>query len=122
VIVDPGHELELGPVLELDATHHVHLPQLHRALALPPAELVAALAAPPQLDQAMTTQAAVDGRTRRQRLDASLGERVADPTRSPAGVLPARLTDQRLDLRGDLMGHALGWCDRSARAARPPCS
>jgi hypothetical protein len=35
MVVDPGDQLGLGPVLQPDPTHDVHLPQRHRRLALP---------------------------------------------------------------------------------------
>jgi hypothetical protein len=60
VVVHTGDHLELGAVLDQYPTHHVHLPQLHRAFPLPPSELVSALAAPAQLDQPVAAQAPVD--------------------------------------------------------------
>src|SRR5512133_816632 len=71
VIVDPGDDLELSPIVQLDAAHHVHLPQLHRPLTLEAAELVSALAAPAELDQTVTAQAPVDARASGERFDAS---------------------------------------------------
>jgi hypothetical protein len=62
VVIDAGDHLELGPALQLHPAHHVHLPQLHRTVPLPPAELVPALAATAQLNQPVAAQAPVDGR------------------------------------------------------------
>jgi hypothetical protein len=112
VIVDAGHDLELVPVVEFDAAHHVHLPQLHRTVAFPAAELVAALAAAPELDQAVAAQAPVDARATGDWFHALPGELVLDPSGSPARVLAAELADKRLDLGGDLVR-------ASARAMRP---
>jgi hypothetical protein len=60
VVVDPGHDLALRGVVEQDTAHHVHLPELHGPLPLPPAELVAAFASPTELDQAVALEAPVD--------------------------------------------------------------
>lgn len=62
VVIDPGDQLEVGAVVQEHARHDVHLPELHRPLALPAAELLAALPAAAQLDQPVALQAAVDRR------------------------------------------------------------
>ena len=103
VVIDAGDDLELGAVVQLDPAHHVHLPQLHRALALPPTELVSALAATAQLDQAVALEAPVDRRERGDGVNAESGELVADPPRSPPRMLPTEFADLCLDLGGDLV-------------------
>jgi hypothetical protein len=60
VVVDAGHDLELGAVLEVEAPHYVHLPQLHGAVPLEPAELLSALPSAAELDQAVAAETAVD--------------------------------------------------------------
>ncbi len=111
VVVDPGHHFELGPVLELHTAHHVHLPQLHGALSFPPTELVPSLATSAELDETVTLEAPVDGRTRWGGHDAGLGEFVAEPPGSPSWVLASELADLGLCLRSDLVragGRAVG--------------
>jgi hypothetical protein len=103
VVVDPSHDLEIRAVGEQGTAHHVHLPQLHRTLALPPTELVATLPSTSQLDQPVALQAPIDGRARRDRVDPHPRQLVLDPPRSPARMLPAQLADLSLGLRGDLM-------------------
>jgi hypothetical protein len=114
VIVDPGDHLQLGVVLQEYATHDVHLPQLHRPLPFPPAELLAALAPAAELDQAVALEAAVDGRARRDGVCAEAAELVLDPARPPPRMLPAQFADQRLELCDGLMGTAA----RAVRAIR----
>jgi hypothetical protein len=108
VIVDPGDELELAAVLQVDPAHHVHLPQLHRTLSLPTAELVSAAATTAQLGQAVAREASVDARASGHRTDADPAELVFDPPGSPAGVLAPQLTDQRFDLGRGLMRTPVG--------------
>jgi hypothetical protein len=103
VIVQAGDDLQLRGVLEQDAAHHVHLPQLHRTLPLEAAELVATLATSSQLDQLVALQATVDGGARRNRVHAGPGELVLDPAGTPARVLASQLADQGLDLGGGLV-------------------
>jgi hypothetical protein len=119
VVVHAGEDLQLGGVLQQDATHHVHLPQLHRTIALPPTELIAPLAPSAKLDQAMALQAPVDGRSGGRRLDSLLAELVLDASRAPARVLPAQLADLAASSTGICCGQVLGRWDRSARAASP---
>ena len=71
VVVHAGDHLQLrGVGGEQNPSHHVHLPQLHRTLSLPAAELVTALAPAPELDQLVPTHAPVGGRTRGRRVHA----------------------------------------------------
>jgi hypothetical protein len=108
VVIHVGDDLELGPIGQLDPAHHVHLPQLHRTLTLPPSELVSTLATTPELDQPVAAEAAVDARSPRHRLHADPAQLVLDPPGSPAGMLAAELADHRLDLGADLMRTAVG--------------
>jgi hypothetical protein len=120
VVVDSGDHLQLGGVLKQNPSHHVHLPQLHRTLPLPAAELVAALAPAPELDQLVPTQAPVDGRTRGRRVHAPARELVFDPAGTPARVLPAQLADQCFDLGIDLVrarGRAVGVVGQRGQSA-----
>ena len=102
--------------------HHVHLPQLHRAVALPAGELVAALAATAELDQVVALEAPVDRRARRDRLHPGARELVLDPSGTPPGVFTTELADLRLELGRDLVRASRGLWERSANAARPPAS
>jgi hypothetical protein len=107
VVVDSGHDLEVGAVVEQDPTHDVHLPQLHGSIALEAAELVASLLAPPELDEIVTLETAINARTSRQRVDALACELMEDPARSPARVVAADLADQGLEVGADLVGTTL---------------
>ncbi len=108
MIIDRGHDLEVGAVIEQHATHDIHLPQLHRAVALPAAELVSSLLAPAQFDEVVTLQTPIDARATRQRIDTLFFELVQDPARSPPRMLPAQLADHRLELGRDLVHAAVG--------------
>jgi hypothetical protein len=103
VVVHAGHDLQLSTVIQLDAAHHVHLPQLHRTIPLEAAELVASLASATELDQAMALETPVDARAAGHRLDASLRELMLDAPWSPSRVLASQLADLSLDLGRDLM-------------------
>ena len=120
VIIDPGHDLQFGPIVEQHPTHHVHLPQLHGTFPFPATELFAALAPATELDQAVALEAPVDGRARG---DFGLGlpELVLDAPWSPAGVEPAEFTDRCLHLRFDLVGTA-GWAMRAVGQCCEPAS
>ena len=107
VVVDTGHDLEIGAVVEHDAAHDVHLPQLHGPIAFPATELVASFLPPPEFDEVVPLEAAIDARATRQRVDTLFAELVQDPQRSPAGVLAADLADHRLELGRDLVRTAL---------------
>ena len=76
-------------------------------VALPAPELVASLLAPPQLDEVVALEAAIDARHRRHRVDTLLGQLMLDATRPPSRVLAAELADRGFELRRDLMGTAL---------------
>jgi hypothetical protein len=60
MVIDPGHDLDLRAIREVDAAHHIHLPQLHRPAALPPAVILPPAPALPRLDQAMADQRPVN--------------------------------------------------------------
>ena len=104
MIVEAGHDLELSGVVQHHAAHHVHLPQLHGTLPLPPTELVPALATTSQLDQGVALETPVDRRAGRDRIGSEAGQLVLDTSRSPARMLPPQLADRSLDLRVDLVG------------------
>jgi hypothetical protein len=63
-------------------------------------QLVASLAPAPELDEVVALETAI---TRRHRDDAPFGELVLDAPWPPARMLAAKLADERLELRGDLM-------------------
>jgi hypothetical protein len=56
VVVDPGERVALGPVSEEDPPDEVHLPQLHRARALPALVVLAATCAHARLDEAVADE------------------------------------------------------------------
>jgi hypothetical protein len=60
MIIDPGHDLDLGTAGQEDPAHHVHLPQVHRPRPLPPPVILPAPAPLARLDQAMAHQRPVD--------------------------------------------------------------
>jgi hypothetical protein len=103
VVVDPGQDLALLPVREQHPADDVHLPQLHRAAALPPFEPAVASTSGPRLDQTCALERPIDPRTRRHRNDSCPRGLVHEPAWSPVGVPPTRLEDLHLDRRVHLM-------------------
>ncbi len=108
VVVDAGHRRELGAVGQVDAPHHVHLPQLHGPGALPALVVPSAAPALGRLDQTMAHQRPIDRRPPGNRIHAFVVEAVADGARAPGGVLATKLEDAGLDRRRHLVGTALG--------------
>jgi hypothetical protein len=99
VVINPADQLHLRAVSQPDPTDDVQLPQLHRCLTLPTAEVASPAPgggwAPPARDG--------PGCGRSQPA-AALHQRRGGPTRAgvaaaPTGMLAAQLTDSRLDLR-----------------------
>ena len=107
VVIDARDDLEIGTVVQHHSAHDVHLPQLHGAVALPAAELVASLLAAAELDEVVAFETAIDARATWQWIDSFAAELVQDPARSPTGMLTTQLTDQGLQLGCDLVGTAL---------------
>jgi hypothetical protein len=103
MIIDPGHHLDLQAPGQVNAAHHVHLPQLHRPPPLPPAVILPPPPAFPRLDQAMADQRPVHRRPPRQRHHLLALQLPPDPRRTPARMLPAQGHDPRLGHRHHLM-------------------
>jgi hypothetical protein len=103
VIVQAADQLQLRAVSQPDPTDDVELPQLHRGLALPTAEVAAASPAPAQLNQVMADQDAVDPGPRRNWRQPAPLELVLESQQPPARMLAAQLTDRRLNLRRRLV-------------------
>jgi hypothetical protein len=108
VIVDAGDDLEVAAIVQQDAAHDVHLPQLHGPVPLEATKFITPLLAPAQLDEVVTLEAAIDARATRQRIDTLATEFVQDAARPPAGMLATQLADQGLELRRDLVRAAVG--------------
>ena len=108
MVVDPGHQLGLAAVGQLQAAHDVHLPQLHRPFPLPAPPGRLGTPAALGFDQAVAHQHPVDRGPRRQRLHTLAGQLVAQPPRPPPRVRPPQLIDHGLDRFGELMGAAPG--------------
>jgi hypothetical protein len=102
VVIDTGQGLELGPVDQDDPADYVELPQLHRPVPLPADPVL-----PPPLvggfDQPLADQRPIDRRAGRRRLHAPLGQHPRQPGRPPPRMLPAQLTQRRLDRRRHLV-------------------
>ena len=122
VVIDAGDDLAArSPSCEQHPAHHVHLPQLHRTLPLPAAELVAALASASELDEAVALQAAVDRRARGHRVDtqsARAGVRSGEVPSQDAGGASRRSAPRSRERSGAGTCSA-GGNDRRARPSRP---
>jgi hypothetical protein len=77
VVINAGDQLGLTPSGQLEAAHDVHLPQLHRPLALPAPPGLLLAPAGVRLDQAAPAQRPVDAGPRRHRLGPAAGQLVA---------------------------------------------
>jgi hypothetical protein len=122
VVVDSGEDLQLRAVIEEDASHHVHLPQLHGAVPFPSAELLPATASPPELDQAVPFQASIDGGPGWHGVHPGLRQLVLDAAGAPSRVVAAELKTRASSSGGIWWGQNWGRWDLSAREARPPFS
>jgi hypothetical protein len=83
VVVNTGEHLAFPSVGQVDPTREVHLPQVHRCLALPPAvlTLVPLLL---RFDQAVAHQGPVDSCLHRNRLDTTLPQLEYQPPGAPS--------------------------------------
>ena len=106
VVVDPGDDLALAPVGQEQARGHVHLPQLHRRRAFPPAVGVPAPAPRHRLDHPVTDQDPVDRRPGDARMSSAL-QLEDQAARSPAALRCSQVADHRLDLGADPPGMRL---------------
>ena len=119
VVIDPGHDLGLGPISEEHTTNDVELPQRHRRIAFPTLVVLATTTAFAGLDQAVTDQDPIHRRRRRHRRHPCPAELVRKATRTPTGMLPAHLAHRRLDLHGRLVRtpiRTMGSVDQPAQA------
>jgi hypothetical protein len=108
VVIDPGHDLDLGAVDQEHAPHDVELPQRHRGVAFP-ARVVLPPAAPPLgVDQAATDQDPIHRRHRRHWHHPRASELIGQAARTPPGMLPAQLTHRGLHLGRRLVRTELG--------------
>jgi len=97
VIIDAGDHLALAAVGQIDPADQVHLPQVHRRLALP-ALVLTTVALLLGLDQAVADQRPMHRRARRHPIHPAGRELEHDPACAPAGMGPAQLAHQRLYL------------------------
>lgn len=90
VVVDPGEDLAFAAADQEDPAYQIELPQVHRRFAFPPlvGPFVLLLL---RIDQSVSGEGSVDGCAGRGAV-AELGAAC-----SPPAVLPAHLTDGRLD-------------------------
>jgi hypothetical protein len=114
VVVDPGHDLGLGPVGQEHPADDVHLPKGHRLVAFPAQVAVPGSFPGAGLDKPAADQDPVDAHPRRRRHDAEPAQLVSDPHRTPPRVLAADLADRRLNIARDLVRGRL----RPPRAVR----
>ena len=103
MVIDPGHDLGLGPAGQERPADDVQLPQRHRLIAFPPQVAVLGPLPRPRLDQPVPDQDPVDAHPRRRRDHPGLGQLVRQPQRTPLRMLPAHLAHRRLHPRADLM-------------------
>jgi len=101
MVIDPGNDLTFAAVCQEQAGRDVHLPQLHRRRALPPAVLVAALTARYRLNQPVADQHPVDRGPGQARIAAPV-QLEYQAARAPPAVRPPQFADHRLNLRGYL--------------------
>ena len=123
MVIDPGHDLGLGPVGQEHPADDVQLPQLHRLVAFPPpvAVLAAASAGPGSISPWRT-------RIRYTVIRDGTGTTPALPSSCAIRSGPHRGCSRRISHTAASTS-ALTWCghdsgrrDRSASPPRPPCS
>ncbi len=59
MVIDAGQGFEFGPVGELYASHHVELPELHRAASFPAPVVLPASPPRPRRDQPVTNERSI---------------------------------------------------------------
>jgi hypothetical protein len=96
VVVQPGDHLGLRPVGEQDAADDVHLPQLHRLWPFPPQVFLPPPFARDGRNEVVAAQDPIHRGPGRWRGDAAAIHFEAQPSRSPAGMIPAQLAHQSL--------------------------
>ncbi len=97
VIVNSCDQLAFSAIGQEHPAHDVELPQPHRRIALPPPVLAPMLLLL-LVDQPVTHQHPIRGRSARRRPDTTLGQLERDPLRTPPRMLPPHLTDRGLHL------------------------
>ena len=103
VVIDAGHDLDLGAAGQVHPAHHVHLPQLHRPAPLPAPVILPPPLALLRIHQAMPDQRPVHRRPPRQRHHPRPLQLPADPRRPPPRMIPPHAHDPRLHRGGHLM-------------------
>lgn len=109
MVIHSGHDLRLGQLAgdRVDQHHpadDVHLPQLHRTLALPALVIRPFTPPDPRLDQPMADEDPIHGHPRRHRRHRPGPlQHMSDPPRTPPRMLTPQLTDSRLHLGRRLM-------------------
>jgi hypothetical protein len=98
-------------VSQKHAANDVHLPQLHRSAAFPPAEPSVPALAGVRIDELGASQHPVDGRTRRNGLDACACGLVHEPT-GPHSGLRRRASSTQASMHGSI------WCAHRGRTVR----
>ncbi len=106
VVVEAGDHLELGAVREHHPTHHVHLPELHRAGAFPTPIVRALALAGLRGDETVSKQTAVDGGAGGDGDTSLFLQLMLQGEGTPLRVLHPQGDDPGLDLREHLMGAA----------------
>lgn len=108
MVIDPGDHRQLDAAGQIDATHDVHLPQLHRARALPALVVVAPTAPRLGFDELVPHEAAVDRRTRRNHLELA-AQFAEDRAWAPTGMSSSHRDDQSFELGRHLVRTAIGF-------------
>ncbi len=116
MVIDTSECFRSGSIGHEEATHDVHLPQLHRRAAFPPLPILELALASAWVDRCRSKQAAVHRGPRGQRRNATAPQLTDDAARSPVRLPAPQLEDRRLHRRG----HLIGTRRRSVGAVREP--
>ncbi len=103
MVIDPGHDLDLGAVGQECAGGHIELPQLYGSAAFPATVVLAPTAPRLRLDQAIADQGPVDRRTGHLAMTAAAHLK-HQPPRPPLGMATPKLADQFFDPGRDALG------------------
>jgi hypothetical protein len=104
VVIEASDDLELLAPVKLDPAHDVHLPEFHGATPFPSTIVLAPATPLLGIDEAVTEETAISGRTAGKRDDPLHVQLMAKCSWSPARMGLPELEDADLGLRGQLMG------------------
>jgi hypothetical protein len=103
MIVHSGHDLAFAAIGQHQPADQIHLPQLHRCVALPPFVIFPTTTPRHRFNQTMANQYSMDHRPRRYRPRASrLTQLVQQPPGTPPPMTSPQLANRRLNLGPNL--------------------